>query len=118
MAPRIIVVGGGCELNVFPIPRLLGTDLLTVSGLSAAHTVYLAGGNVLLLDKNSTLEWSIFIKIADLIDQTSSEETPQKPLQGSTLLLQGHKSTRRLATALNNSTTTLSNQHETRLGQI
>jgi hypothetical protein len=26
-----------------------------VSGLSAAHTIYLAGGNVLLLDKNS--EW-------------------------------------------------------------
>jgi flavocytochrome c len=33
--PRIIVVGGG------------------LSGLSAAHTIYLNGGNVLLLDKNS-----------------------------------------------------------------
>lgn len=38
----------------------------TVSGLSAAHTIYLAGGNVLLLDKNSmytldtyhSLEWA------------------------------------------------------------
>uniref|UniRef100_A0A0D6R7T5 fumarate reductase (NADH) n=1 Tax=Araucaria cunninghamii TaxID=56994 RepID=A0A0D6R7T5_ARACU len=34
-APRVIVVGGG------------------LSGLSAAHTVYLNGGNVLLLDKNN-----------------------------------------------------------------
>jgi flavocytochrome c len=33
MAPRIIVVGGG------------------LSGLSAAHTIYLAGGNVVVLDK-------------------------------------------------------------------
>ncbi|CZS99096.1 related to fumarate reductase [Rhynchosporium agropyri] len=33
MAPRVIVVGGG------------------LSGLSAAHTIYLAGGNVLVLDK-------------------------------------------------------------------
>lgn len=31
-----------------------GTDQCVVSGLSAAHTIYLAGGNVLLLDKNST----------------------------------------------------------------
>ncbi|KAK5134390.1 hypothetical protein LTR08_006570 [Meristemomyces frigidus] len=35
MAPRVIVVGGG------------------LSGLSAAHTIYLAGGNVVLLDKNN-----------------------------------------------------------------
>ncbi|MCJ1477566.1 hypothetical protein MMC13_006238 [Lambiella insularis] len=35
MAPRVIVVGGG------------------LSGLSAAHTIYLNGGNVLLLDKNN-----------------------------------------------------------------
>lgn len=28
-------------------------DYETVSGLSAAHTIYLAGGNVVLLDKNS-----------------------------------------------------------------
>ncbi|KAF4552596.1 Fumarate reductase-like protein [Elsinoe fawcettii] len=35
MAPRVIVVGAG------------------LSGLSAAHTIYLAGGNVLLLDKNN-----------------------------------------------------------------
>ncbi|KAL0254382.1 Osmotic growth protein [Diplodia seriata] len=35
MAPRVIVVGAG------------------LSGLSAAHTVYLSGGNVLLLDKNN-----------------------------------------------------------------
>ncbi|KAI9723186.1 MAG: hypothetical protein M1828_004289 [Chrysothrix sp. TS-e1954] len=35
MPPRVIVVGAG------------------LSGLSAAHTIYLAGGNVLLLDKNN-----------------------------------------------------------------
>lgn len=35
MAPRVIVVGGG------------------LSGLSAAHTLYLAGSNVVLLDKNN-----------------------------------------------------------------
>lgn len=35
MEARVIVVGGG------------------LSGLSAAHTIYLAGGNVLLLDKNN-----------------------------------------------------------------
>lgn len=34
MAPKVIVVGGG------------------LSGLSAAHTLYLSGGNVLVLDKN------------------------------------------------------------------
>ncbi|RPA71048.1 Flavocytochrome c [Ascobolus immersus RN42] len=34
MAPRVIVVGGG------------------LSGLSAAHTIYLDGGNVIVLDKN------------------------------------------------------------------
>jgi hypothetical protein len=53
-APRIIVVGGGCKLysgNL--ITRLERTDICTVSGLSAAHTIYLNGGNVLLLDKNS-----------------------------------------------------------------
>ncbi|CAD6442031.1 7df1cc32-6d16-4391-88dc-a39142a5675e [Sclerotinia trifoliorum] len=35
MAPRVIVVGGG------------------LSGLSAAHTIYLAGGNVVVLDKQA-----------------------------------------------------------------
>lgn len=35
MAPRVIVVGGG------------------LSGLSAAHTIYLAGGNVVVVDKQS-----------------------------------------------------------------
>ncbi|RAL68216.1 hypothetical protein DID88_008920 [Monilinia fructigena] len=39
MAPRVIVVGGG------------------LSGLSAAHTIYLAGGNVVVLDKASFLWW-------------------------------------------------------------
>jgi phytoene dehydrogenase-like protein len=36
MVQRVIVVGGG------------------LAGLSAAHTVYLAGGNVLVLDKQGT----------------------------------------------------------------
>jgi hypothetical protein len=56
-APRIIVVGGGCKSRHLP-PRgppgaPLMLTLISVSGLSAAHTVYLNGGNVLLLDKNS-----------------------------------------------------------------
>ena len=38
---------------ISPISLSARTDFETVSGLSAAHTVYLAGGNVLLLDKNS-----------------------------------------------------------------
>jgi phytoene dehydrogenase-like protein len=38
MPERVIVVGAG------------------LSGLSAAHTIYLNGGNVLLLDKNSELD--------------------------------------------------------------
>jgi len=33
--------------------RWPGANWQIVSGLSAAHTIYLAGGNVLLLDKNS-----------------------------------------------------------------
>jgi hypothetical protein len=33
--------------------RLLTFFPTTVSGLSAAHTIYLSGGNVVLLDKNS-----------------------------------------------------------------
>jgi len=65
MAPRVIVVGGGCK---FPNPKtrdalrrvvitceevvsLTITCLFTVSGLSAAHTIYLAGGNAVVLDK-------------------------------------------------------------------
>lgn len=46
---------GGRRLSVafFPGPPCPRTDRNTVSGLSAAHTIYLAGGNVLLLDKNS-----------------------------------------------------------------
>ncbi len=35
--------------------RWPGVNWQIVSGLSAAHTIYLAGGNVLLLDKNSML---------------------------------------------------------------
>lgn len=51
MAPQIIVVGGGCKLPVSTYTRSYLTGL--VSGLSAAHTVYLNGGNVLVLDKQS-----------------------------------------------------------------
>jgi hypothetical protein len=32
------------------------TICVTVSGLSAAHTIYLAGGNVLVLDKQGKLK--------------------------------------------------------------
>lgn len=51
-APRVIVVGGGrMYFAVLVVAKLTG--LFVVSGLSAAHTIYLNGGNVLLLDKNS-----------------------------------------------------------------
>lgn len=33
--------------------RMRAAHKCAVSGLSAAHTIYLSGGNVLLLDKNS-----------------------------------------------------------------
>lgn len=63
MAPSVIVVGGGrksllsapmssalvCSATV-PFRKRL-TSSLPVSGLSAAHTIYLAGGNVTVLDK-------------------------------------------------------------------
>ena len=50
-AARVIVVGGGRKqafLSLFSHAKPA-----VVSGLSAAHTVYLNGGSVLLLDKNS-----------------------------------------------------------------
>lgn len=47
----MIVVGGGREYSCrFSASHAKSA---TVSGLSAAHTVYLNGGTVLLLDKNS-----------------------------------------------------------------
>lgn len=56
MSPRVIIVGGGrkfiCE-RVAAVSRDM-TDFAVVhavSGLSAAHTLYLAGGNILVLDK-------------------------------------------------------------------
>lgn len=58
MAPRVIVVGGGCENSSCSCPKTPYADFSPVSGLSAAHTIYLAGGNVLLLDKNSpSVRW-------------------------------------------------------------
>ena len=59
MAPRVIVVGGGCEKPHAPLQDRELTK--AVSGLSAAHTIYLAGGNVLLLDKNSQSLPSILV---------------------------------------------------------
>jgi hypothetical protein len=55
MAPRVIVVGGGRTQSPAFSPRSLFADHCSsvVSGLSAAHTVYLNGGNVLVLDKQS-----------------------------------------------------------------
>lgn len=41
---------------IFVLPQLaLVLMLILVSGLSAAHTVYLAGGNVVVLDKQGML---------------------------------------------------------------
>ena len=50
MPPRVIVVGGGCKYFPPSSNNPIETDN-TVSGLSAAHTIYLAGGNVVVLDK-------------------------------------------------------------------
>ena len=51
--PRVIVVGGGCEFGSLPAFRIVADHyrVSQVSGLSAAHTVYLNGGNVMVLDK-------------------------------------------------------------------
>jgi 2-polyprenyl-6-methoxyphenol hydroxylase-like FAD-dependent oxidoreductase len=56
MAPSVIVVGGG------------------LSGLSAAHTIYLAGGNVTVLDKQGEFPASISSLFASCADM------PQLPL--------------------------------------
>ncbi|KAL4935540.1 hypothetical protein BDV06DRAFT_126756 [Aspergillus oleicola] len=64
MAPRVIVVGGG------------------LSGLSAAHTIYLNGGNVLVLDKQAEANFP----------QPSSVATPQKPPPVSTVPSLVHRS--------------------------
>lgn len=82
-----------------------------VSGLSAAHTIYLAGGNVLVLDKQG-MSYLVHCALNALsrhrdIDhsiQVSSEETPQKPHPVSTLPLQERRSTKRLPTVLSSST--------------
>lgn len=50
-APQVIVVGGGCKALPPHFNSDSSADSLPVSGLSAAHTVYLNGGNVLVLDK-------------------------------------------------------------------
>lgn len=58
-----------------------------VSGLSAAHTIYLAGGNVVLLDKNSTE--SIVVRsvgcCAEMVMQTLWEATPPRRRPASTV---------------------------------
>lgn len=71
MAPRVIVVGGGCKSSLSHLTRAESgvrpitcttiviilcvndwiNNVVLVSGLSAAHTIYLAGGNVVVLDK-------------------------------------------------------------------
>lgn len=52
-----------------------------MSGLSAAHTVYLNGGSVLLLDKNSKLQFSLLVatnladRAADFFGGNSTKAT-------------------------------------------
>lgn len=56
------------------------TDNHAVSGLSAAHTVYLAGGNVVLLDKNSEFEAPNFLnEIADGLQTSWVATLPRLP---------------------------------------
>jgi len=50
MTPRVIVVGGGRK-HLPAFFESIHSHMLLVSGLSAAHTIYLAGGNVVVLDK-------------------------------------------------------------------
>ena len=56
-------------------------DMVTVSGLSAAHTIYLNGGNVLLLDKNSRSSDLARHAAADQPLQTSSAAIQQRRLR-------------------------------------
>ena len=64
MAPRVIVVGGGCKLTHASNLHLADADnQITVSGLSAAHTLYLAGGNVIVLDKQGMFPASALAKL-------------------------------------------------------
>lgn len=56
MSPRVIIVGGGRKFICERVAAVSWdmTDFAVVhavSGLSAAHTLYLAGGNILVLDK-------------------------------------------------------------------
>ena len=51
-----LVVAVSYELHFLQFPACPELISSIVSGLSAAHTIYLAGGNVLLLDKNSMLD--------------------------------------------------------------
>jgi cation diffusion facilitator CzcD-associated flavoprotein CzcO len=99
MTERAIVVGGG------------------LSGLSAAHTVYLAGGNVLVLDKQGEfpslhlIDFAAMLatrcsllachiaQLADSYPQVSSEETPPRPPRVSTEPSPAPKSMPRSATA-------------------
>jgi hypothetical protein len=82
-----------CLLTIFP-----------VSGLSAAHTIYLAGGNVVVLDKQGKLVLQIGDQVANKSTQVSSVVTrPRQPLE-STVPSPEHKSSTESRTASSNST--------------
>ena len=53
-------------VSVFPALTDMQVLTAAVSGLSAAHTIYLNGGNVLLLDKNSTYSTSVSLLVQGL----------------------------------------------------
>ena len=120
MAPRVIVVGGGCK----HAPGLM-------EDRSARLTRYQCPGSVLRTPSiwlEATFSYStrivracvqgrfVMVSVADgsLRLQTSSVATPPRQRPESTLLLQGRRSIRRLPTVYSNSTMILSSLPETK----
>lgn len=64
MTQYVIVVGGGRMFYLSLAEYLWKLMRFAVSGLSAAHTLYLAGGNVLVLDKQGEFSCSTNVVIA------------------------------------------------------
>lgn len=67
---RLGLLSSAVAVIIFPASRNIQLLMPTVSGLSAAHTIYLNGGNVLLLDKNSTHTAELSLHITRLIIQS------------------------------------------------
>lgn len=111
---------------------MIKTDIfaITVSGLSAAHTIYLAGGNVAVLDKQGVFSsisypyirgpipsWRAEAYIKHVIIQVSLVETQLRPHPVSTALSPGHRLILASKTALSNFTMIPSSQLVIRLAR-